>query len=75
MFIRKLTTGLAAGFFITSLLLTYLASHERSYTVTRSYPAAPAPGAAAAGEIPPAGPSAAQAPAAPVPSPAPADKK
>jgi preprotein translocase subunit SecG len=76
MFIRKLTTGLAAGFFITSLLLTYLAAHERSYTVTRSYPAAQSP--APAGEIPagaPSAPSGAQVPAAPVKVPAPTDKK
>jgi preprotein translocase subunit SecG len=35
MFIRKVTTGLAIGFFLTSLLLTYLGARRGLRTVTR----------------------------------------
>lgn len=35
MFIRKLTTGLAVAFFLTSLMLTYLSARKGLRTVTR----------------------------------------
>lgn len=35
LFIRKLTTGLAVGFFLTSLTLTYLSARRGLRTVTR----------------------------------------
>ena len=35
MFIRKLTTGLAVAFFLTSLMLTYLSARRGMRTVTR----------------------------------------
>lgn len=36
MFIRKLTTGLAVGFFLTCLMLTYLSAHRSSMSVTQN---------------------------------------
>ncbi|MDL1969396.1 MAG: preprotein translocase subunit SecG [Candidatus Desulfofervidaceae bacterium] len=41
-FINKLTTGLAIFFFITSLSLTYLASHRTTEPKIKSIPAVPA---------------------------------
>ena len=38
MFLRKLTTVLACGFFTTALLLTYLGARQHVMTVTRSMP-------------------------------------
>ena len=72
MFLRKLTTGLAVGFFMTSLFLTILGATQRVSTVTRSIPGPYNPGTA----MPvPAGPQGNQAaPAAPAASPEPAKK-
>lgn len=69
MFIRKVTTGLAVAFFVSSLFLTFLGARRGGQTVTQrlSFPVAPTEGA-------PATPL----PAAPVPTDAkevPADKK
>lgn len=63
MFIRKVTTGLAVAFFISSLLLTYLGARRGTQSVTReiSYPVAPAPETST---VPPATPPAPEAPAA-----------
>ncbi len=36
MFIRKITTGLAIGFFLTSLALTYISARQGLRTVTRN---------------------------------------
>jgi preprotein translocase subunit SecG len=41
-FMRKVTGGLAAGFLLTSLLLTYMASRRGLRTVTRNQWSAPA---------------------------------
>jgi len=66
MFIRKLTTGLAIGFFMTSLVLTYLSARRGLRTVTRgAWQGAPAAAPAPATEAAPA-----QAPAAPQTPPA-----
>ena len=35
MFLRKVTTGLVAAFFVTSLLLTFLAARQRVSSVTQ----------------------------------------
>jgi preprotein translocase subunit SecG len=48
MFLRKVTTGLVAAFFVTSLLLTFLAARQHGSSVTQRMvlpeaPAAPAP--------------------------------
>lgn len=74
MFMRKITTGLVATFFATSLLLTYLTANQRVSTLTQplSMPFAPA------GEALPA-PAAAESPVPVIPgtpaAEAPADKK
>lgn len=49
-FIRKVTTGFAISFFVSSLLLTYLGSKRGVRTVTRqfAYPAPATPGTAPA---------------------------
>ncbi len=54
MFIRKLTTGLAVAFFLTSLLLTYLSARKGLRTVTRGMwnPAAQGQGVPDAGQLP-----------------------
>jgi preprotein translocase subunit SecG len=39
MFMRKLTTAIAVGFFLTSLLLTYMGARNGAGTVTRAFPA------------------------------------
>ncbi|MGQ0644369.1 MAG: preprotein translocase subunit SecG [Elusimicrobiota bacterium] len=62
MFIRKLTTGLAAGFFLTCLILAYLSAHRGRRTVTRGLWTEPA--GAAAPALPGAG-APSQAPASP----------
>ena len=73
MFMRKMTTGLAVGFFLTSLFLTILGATQRVSTVTRSFPGPYNP--AAGSTIPPAGPQRSQAaPVAPAAAPAPAKK-
>jgi preprotein translocase subunit SecG len=63
MFMRKLTTGLAAAFFMTSLFLTVLGARRYGSTVTQ-------PGPMDFGAPPAAAPAEEAAPAAP-----PADKK
>jgi preprotein translocase subunit SecG len=64
MFIRKVTAGLAAAFFLSSLFLTYFGSRQRASSVTQSMPL-PLPAAA------PSQP----AETAPTPAPAEAPKK
>lgn len=69
MFIRKVTTGLAVAFFVSSLFLTFLGARRGGQTVTQrlSFPAAPAAEGAAT-----------PVPASPAPTDAkevPADKK
>jgi preprotein translocase subunit SecG len=71
MFLRKLTTGLAVGFFLTSLMLTYLSARRGLRTVTRGVwnGGQPLPGGA---RIPETLPVPANAPAAPSVPPPPA---
>lgn len=67
MFMRKVTTGLVAGFFLTSLLLTYITAKQNVATVTQPmgmpYGAPPAEAVPAAAPAP--APDAAPKPAAP----------
>lgn len=80
-FMRKVTTGMAAAFFLTSLTLTYLAARRGLRTVTRGAwnQGIPSPAGAQPGAIPlppatqpqPAQPAARQ----PVPPPVPGDRK
>jgi preprotein translocase subunit SecG len=52
MFIRKVTTGLAVGFFLTSFTLTYLKARQVPGVLGRSELAIPAPTAPAVPEAP-----------------------
>ncbi len=69
-FIRKVTTGFAITFFVTSLLLTYLGARRGMQSVTQNLYMPPPAAPAAAPATPPAPKSAPSAAA-----PAPAQKK
>ena len=59
-FLTRLTTGMAIGFMVTSLILTYGATRTQSSDLIERLPLAPAPAAPPLGEAP--GPGAAAEP-------------